>query len=105
MTGCWIPERSSEAMLFTILTRAAAKPRWQPHDADNLRRCIILLNQVPEARETLLLLAQESGKWRSLQQGWNLPDKSIQEEAGENLRGGKSPKAHAMMKRLLDEET
>ena len=96
---------SSEAIALTALS---GRPRgfrdaW-PYDPSDLRRCLLLLEQAPEAREDgLLVLAKRRPKWAALVNVWDDLSETLRSEIGETLPPGVwAPKTYALMKEALD---
>ena len=72
-----------------------------------LRRCLLLLEKVPETREHgLLVLAERCPKWAALVKVWNRLSETLRSETGENLPPrGSAPKTYALMEEALDSAT
>ncbi len=96
---------SSEAIALTTLGLHPAGQRasW-PHDPDDLRRCLLLLESVPETRESgLLVLGKRCPRWAALVRVWDRLAETLRSEIGENLpRRGSAPKTYALMREALD---
>ena len=76
---------SSLTIARTAVTRAAWKPFQFPRDPDDLRRCLLLIQAVPETVDALPILAQASKRWRPLVEAWDQLSQSLKEEWGEDL--------------------
>lgn len=59
---------------------------YHPHDPDDFRRCVLLLEVVPEWKEKLHLLKDASPVWTKLVENWPLFTELLQEQ----LRGKKN---------------
>ena len=94
---------------MAIANKVAGYPssRWgdcSPSDAWDLRRCMLLLKQVPEAFERgVLVLATESKEWEVLASSWPQLEKTLVSELGEDLSAKKdTPRTYKLMRSLLD---
>ena len=96
---------SSEAIALTALGERPTgfRASW-PLDPSDLRRCLLLLEGAPEARETgLLVLAEWCSKWAALVNVWDRLSKTLRSEIGETLPPhGSAPKTYALMREALD---
>ena len=96
---------SSEAIALTTLgLRPIGRDARWPLDPADLRRCLLLLEQVPETRESgLLVLAKRCPKWAALAKVWDRLSATLRSEIGETLPlGGSAPKTYALMQEVLD---
>ena len=96
---------SSEAIAITTLGayptgRTAA---W-PLDPSDLRRCLLLLEEVPEAREQGVdVLAARYPQWAALADRWDRLAETLRAEIGADIPPrGKAPKTYALMREALD---
>ena len=96
---------SSNAIALTTLGLhpAGHDARW-PLDPADLRRCLLLLEAVPETREDgLLVLAKRCPKWAALVRIWDCLSETLRSEIGETLpRRGSAPRTYALMQEALD---
>ncbi len=96
---------SSEAIARTALSGRPSgfRESW-PYDPSDLRRCLLLLEQAPEAHENgLLVLAKRCPKWAALVNVWHDLSETLRSEIGVTLPpGGRAPKTYASMKEALD---
>ena len=96
---------SSEAVARTALSGRPSgfRESW-PYDPSDLRRCLLLLEQAPEAREAgLVVLARRWPEWAALVNVWDDLSETLRSEIGETLPpGGSAPKTYASMKEALD---
>ena len=96
---------SSKAIALTALggypTGFDALPPWDPSD---LRRCLLLLEEVPEAREKgLRVLAERYSRWAALLNIWDCLSETLRSEIGEELPPrGPAPRTYALMREVLD---
>ena len=96
---------SSDAIARTAL---GADPHriwvsW-PHDPWDLRRCLLLLEQAPETRESgLRVLGNHCPKWATLVKIWDRLSETLRSEIGETLPPeGSAPRTYALMREALD---
>ena len=96
---------SSEAIALTTLGLRPTgwRASW-PLDPADLRRCLLLLEAVPETREKgLLVLAKRCSKWAALVRVWDRLSETLHSEIGETLPPrGSAPKTDALMQEALD---
>lgn len=72
-----------------------------PLDLDDLRRCRLLMEQVPEVRERLAHMADLSPAWSRLVDAWGALCSTMDEEAPDWRSGTwRAPKAASMMEAL-----
>lgn len=99
---------SSEAIVTHCLGVDCTKRHvwWSNHPLDpaDLRRCLLLLDTVPEARAELHRIASVSRAWRSLYENWDELESLLREEIGEDLpfRNWSAPRTYSRMRELLD---
>ena len=76
-----------------------------PHDPDDLRRCVLLLNQASDIRVMAFpILAKYSPYWAGLIPQWDELVKLFREEIGDeaNPRATRAPKTYEAMRAILD---
>ena len=76
-----------------------------PHDPSDLRRCVLLLRAVPEARENgLLVLAQKYPMWAELAKVWDELVAKLIEETHEDLpiNGMAAPQTYRLMRHAME---
>ena len=96
---------SSEAIALTTLgLHPAGKRAAWPLDPADLRRCLLLLEAVPETRENgLLVLAERCPKWAALVRIWDRLSETLRSEIGETLPPrGSAPRTYALMREAMD---
>ena len=96
---------SSNAIALTTLgMHPTGHDAWWPVDPADLRRCLLLLEEVPETREDgLPVLAKRCRKWAALVKVWDRLSETLRSEIGETLPpGGSAPKTYALMQEALD---
>lgn len=77
---------SSDSIAVTTLSGGATAPYHPPIDSGDLRRCLLLLEEVPEGYERgVLVLAQYSDDWRALAEIWDLLSQTLRWELGGDL--------------------
>ena len=96
---------SSNAIALTTLgLHPAGHDAWWPVDPADLRRCLLLLEEVPETRENgLLVLAKRCPKWAALVRVWDRLSETLRSEIGDRLPPrGSAPRTYALMQEALD---
>ena len=96
---------SSEAIALTALgVRPTGHRASWPHDSDDFRRCLLLLEEAPETHENgLLVLARHCPKWAALARDWDLLAQTLRSEIGEDLsRYAPAPMTDALIREALD---
>ena len=93
---------SSKAIIHTHLKGLPPSPLHHPLDPSDLRRCILLLEQVPEAREAFPRLAAASPKWKPLVEQWDNLTTLLREESKEPGNRGSTPRTYTLMQQLLE---
>lgn len=89
---------SSEAIYDHFM--GAEKPRTShPHDIDDLRRCMFLLEHTPEWRDLMPSMSSISKEWAALGTNWHELTMLFNEEAAENK--GRYPRTYALLTRLI----
>lgn len=81
-----VGEHGSSALAIVNKLRGVRTndPKAHPHDADDLRRCLLLLREVPELRAELPRMAEVSPAWNALTRAWGELEAAFLEEAGPN---------------------
>ena len=80
----------------------ASNPHY-PRDPADLRRCLLLLRDVPQAALGLQRLAQASRVWGRLYAKWAALVETLKLEIGEDLPArGMAPKTYDMMRSVID---
>ncbi len=96
---------SSEAIALTTLgLRPTGRRASWPLDPADLRRCLLLLEAVPETRENgLLVLAKRCPRWAALVKTWDRLSETLRSEIGETLQPrGSAPQTYELMQQALD---
>lgn len=93
---------SSETLLIILTgypTRAMHRPGWPhyPHDPDDLRRCVLLLEAVPSLEIKKMSLV--SATWTALIARWDELMEVFNSEGG--VRGSSFPKTYALMQEIF----
>jgi len=77
-----------------------------PHDPDDLDRCLMYLERVPEARPHLYRMRELSPAWAALVDRWDEIEASHVDEVGLGWTKARSaPKTYALMRSILDPVT
>ncbi|MBN7822591.1 hypothetical protein [Bowmanella yangjiangensis] len=94
---------SSKAMAMTAC--GLPSDRSYPSDPDDLNRCLLLLEAVPEVREHFEKIAALGVVWGRLIGRWPDIEACFLDEVGLNWSKAKSaPKTYALMKEVMGEE-
>ena len=97
---------SSEAIARTAAGHPLGnvKDSRVPYDAGDLRRCVLLLREVPEAFEHgVLVLASKYDKWAALAANWTQLERTLTGEIGQDLNlRVRTPRTYKLMCGLLD---
>lgn len=73
---------SALAIVHKLRGHPADDPTAHPHDADDLRRCLLLLREAPELRAELPRMAEVSPAWSALTRAWAELEVTFLKEAG-----------------------
>lgn len=74
-----------------------------PHDPDDLNRCLLFLDAVPEARTELPRMAEVNKRWAALIEKWDEIEASFLAEAGLNwCHSNSAPNTFRLMTKVLD---
>ena len=74
-----------------------------PYDTDDLNRCLLFLEAVPEARALLPNMATLNKTWASLVKNWDEIEASFLEEVGLDwCKANSAPKTYKLMKQAID---
>jgi len=90
---------SSKAMALA----AAGMPndKSHPYDPDDLNRCLLLLEAVPEIRQHMDKVAAMSSTWGRLVERWDEMEQCFLDEVGLRWTKARSaPKTYAMMQEI-----
>ena len=95
--------QSSKAMAMTACNLPNSGD--YPLDPDDLNRCLLMLEVVPEVREHFEKIAGLGVVWDRLISRWGEIESCFLEEAGPNWSKARSaPKTYALMKLVIGEE-
>ncbi len=73
-----------------------------PHDPDDLRRCLLLLDQIPEARPMLGKVCVLSPAWEALYTHWAALEATFRREVDvSHGHRGSAPETSALMRKIL----
>jgi hypothetical protein len=74
-----------------------------PYDPDDLNRCLLLLDAVPEIREHMNKIAEINNVWAALVDRWGEIEQTFLEEVGLNwIKGSSAPRTYKLMKDTID---
>jgi hypothetical protein len=93
---------SSETIFETLTGMHCKDHRWSgfndyPHDPDDLRRCVLLLERVPEFIPRLREMRAVSPTWARLVDAWDELTALLKAEAP----SGTAPKCYARMQEVI----
>lgn len=90
---------SSKAMALAAI--GAPNDGSHPYDPDDLNRCLLLLEKVPEIRQHMDKVAAINETWGKLVSRWDEVEKSFIDEVGFNWSKARSaPKTYKLMKEV-----
>lgn len=93
---------SSETMAFWLAFDVKKDDDSHPHDPDDLDRCLMLLDAVPEMRPHLPRMAEISPEWAALVANWDVIERSHLDEVGLGWTKAKSaPKTYELMRATI----
>ena len=97
---------SSEAIAFAAMGAASLQTHNYPHDPSDFRRCLLLLDRVPEAYELgVLRLARVSRRWGALAKIWDELRATFVSEVGKpQVARGPAPLTYQRMRDVVDAE-
>lgn len=76
-------------------------PPHTPSDPDDLNRCLLLLEQVPEIRNHFDKVATISDQWAALMERWAEVEQCFLDEVGLNwCKGERAKKTYELMKSI-----
>ena len=96
--------KSSNAIVGNLRGVYVDDLKAHPHDPSDLWTCLMLLEEVPELRADLGMMAGASTEWAGLVEHWERLERLLREEAGDCLSNGigwKSPKTYEAMKAAM----
>lgn len=77
---------------------------YHPHDPIDLRRCMLMLEQVPELKPKIKMMSYVSSQWAALVNVWDILEEMMEDEAPDwrkpNCRGS-APRTYEYMKTVL----
>lgn len=93
----------SARAIYCHMTESQDKERWNhPHDPDDLNRCLLLLDLIPEWRPRMGEMAAHGKAWAGLSGIWDEIASTFLDEAGLDWGKAKSaPKTYALMKKAI----
>jgi len=93
----------SAKAIYCHMTGNADKDRWNhPHDPDDLNRCLLLLDLIPEWKERMPEMKSRSPAWAGLAANWAEISQTFVDEAGMDWCKAKSaPKTYALMEQAI----
>ena len=92
---------SSKAMALAVC--GATGPRNHPWDPDDLNRCLLFLEAVPEARGHMDKVAALSPVWARLVERWSELETSFIGEVGRDwCKARSAPETYKLMQELIE---
>lgn len=93
---------SSRAIHDHMLGLKAKEGYSHPHDPDDLNRCLLLLELIPEWKPRMPEMAQRSSAWAGLIANWDQIVSSFYDEIGLNWSKNRpGPRTYDLMKQAL----
>lgn len=93
--------QSSKAMAAASIGRLERGS--YPHDLSDLNRCMKLLQEVPEVRESIPLMTTLNPEWKGLSENWEELEGLFYEELGlDNICREKGKNTYALLKKLTE---
>lgn len=93
---------SSRAIHDHMLGLAPRNGFPYPHDPDDLNRCLLLLDLIPEWKPRMGEMAQHNPQWAALAATWESITEAFLREAGLDWRySNHTPETYALMRRAL----
>lgn len=89
---------SSETIAFYLGFGIVRKRISYPYDVSDFRRCVQLLDEVPELRENILKMKELNSTWGAFAENWALLESLYQKERG----SGKCPETYAAIRTILE---
>lgn len=90
---------SSKAMALAAVEMP--HDRSHPYDPDDLNRCLLLLDAVPEIRNHMDKVAAISDTWAKLVERWSEVEQCFLDEVGLNwTKGDRAPRTYELMKAI-----
>jgi len=95
---------SSEAIAYQMAgIKNGRKWNIHPSDPDDFKRCLKLVNLIPEIRLRLDEMRQVSAEWNALVENWKAVEDCFMGEVAEWLTDEYSPKGASKTYKLMDE--
>ena len=95
---------SSEAIAYTAVKGTPHNLFNHPHDPDDLRRCLLLIERIPATAKALPTLAEASPFWDAIAGAWDTLSASLREEWSADLSNPEwqhAAKTYEAMRALL----
>lgn len=96
---------NSSKAIWGRLSGFGAISSAHPQDLGDLRRCLLLLERVPEWKGRIGEMAAASDVWGRLAPRWEEIHAIFVEEAGTNLDSVAAPRTGALLKEIVDGKT
>lgn len=96
---------SSDAIVAHLRGAHTDDPKAYPHDPDDLHRCLMLLQDVPELVADFSRMAEVSPVWAALVARWPELVSMLEEEAGADWRAKSTwaaPRLFALMRQIIE---
>lgn len=93
---------SSRAIAQKMMGLGDTPERSHPHDPDDLNRCLLLLEAVPEIRDHMAKVAEISETWAKLVKRWDELERCFLDEVGLDwVNGYSAPRTYELMKQIM----
>lgn len=93
---------SSKAMAFAV-AEVEIDDKSHPYDPDDLNRCLLFLQEVPEARDHFDRIANLSDTWAKLVGRWEEVETTFLNEVGLDwCNGDRASKTYDLMKKIYE---
>lgn len=95
----------SSRAIWSHMMGAKADRMEAPSDPDDLNRCLLLLDLIPEWSERIPEMAQHGSRWKALAERWDeITDAFIGEVGLDWCNGRSAPITYRLMKEALGED-
>jgi hypothetical protein len=94
----------SAKAIYCQMTGNTDKDRWNyPHDPDDLNRCLLLLDLIPEWKPRMIEMAQRGPAWKGLAENWESISATFIDEVGLDwCKARSAPKTYDLMQAAID---
>lgn len=94
---------SSSRTIWAHMMGATESRKSYPHDPDDLNRCLLLLDLIPEWAPRMAEMAQHGPQWKGLAERWDeITDCFIAEAGLDWCKASGAPKTYRLMRDILE---